>query len=107
VPVAKRNAILSEFKNSKDPHVLLCHPKVMSHGLNLTEADMIVFYAPIYSNDEYQQVKDRINRPGQKRKMTIVRLGSHALEWKIYERLDSKALTQEGILELFKQEMGA
>ena len=107
VPVSKRNTILKEFTDTKSPHVLLCHPKVMSHGLNLTQADMIVFYAPIYSNDEYQQVKDRINRPGQTRKMTIVRIGGHGLEWNIYERLDNKALTQEGILELFKHEMEA
>ena len=106
VPVNQRNTIIKNFKETKDPHVLLCHPKVMSHGLNLTEADMIVFYAPIYSNDEYQQVKDRINRPGQTRKMTIVRLGAHRMEWDIYQRLDNKSLTQEGILELFKQEMG-
>lgn len=106
VSITKRNQIIDEFKNSKDPHVLLCHPKVMSHGLNLTEADMIIFYAPIYSNDEYQQVKDRINRPGQKRKMTIIRIGAHNLEWGIYQRLDSKALTQSGILDLFKLEMG-
>lgn len=106
VPIKKRNEIITAFKNTKDPHVLLCHPKVMSHGLNLTEASMIVFYAPIYSNDEYQQVKDRINRPGQSKKMTIVRMGGHELEWQIYKKLDTKALTQEGVLELFKHELG-
>jgi SNF2 family DNA or RNA helicase len=35
-----RNRIITEFKTGPDPHVLLCHPKVMAHGLNLT-ADLL------------------------------------------------------------------
>jgi SNF2 family DNA or RNA helicase len=99
----KRNEIVSAFKHSKDPHVLLCHPKVMSHGLTLTEADTLIFYAPIYSNDEYQQVKDRINRPGQTRNMTIVRMAGHKLEWNIYKALDGKGLNQSSILDMYRE----
>ena len=40
VSVSQRNEIIKNFKTTDDPHVLLCHPHVMSHGLNLTEADM-------------------------------------------------------------------
>lgn len=97
-----RNQIISEFKSGPDPHVLLCHPKVMSHGLNLTEADTLVFYAPIFSNDEYQQVTERFNRAGQTRKMTIVRVGAHPLEWDIYKLLDNRQSTQNSILNLYK-----
>jgi hypothetical protein len=74
VPPRIRDAIIREFKSGPDPHILLCHPKVMSHGLNLTEADTLIFYAPIYSNDEYQQVLERFNRAGQVNKMTVVRM---------------------------------
>lgn len=102
VSINKRNQILKEFADTPDPHVLICHPKVMSHGLNLTEADTLIFYAPIYSNDEYQQVKDRINRPGQKNTMTIIRLGASPLEWRIYGALDSKEGVQGAILDLYK-----
>lgn len=102
VSPAARNRIISDFKSQPDPHVLLCHPKVMAHGLNLTEADTLIFYAPIYSNDEYQQVIERFNRTGQTRKMTIIRLGGHALEWDIYRMVDSKKDTQESILSLYK-----
>lgn len=97
-----RDRIIVDFKTQADPHVLLCHPKVMAHGLNLTEADTLVFYAPIYSNDEYQQVIERFNRTGQTRKMTIVRLGGHAIEWEIYRMVDNKKATQENILNLYK-----
>lgn len=98
----KRDQIILNFKTTPDPHVILCHPKVMSHGLNLTEADMLIFYAPIYSNDEYEQVTERFNRAGQTRKMTIVRIGTHPLEWEIYKMVDNKKATQDNILKLYR-----
>jgi len=101
VPAKRRNEIIRQFKHEEKPHVLLCHPKVMSHGLNLTEADTLIFYAPIYSNDEFQQVTERFNRAGQTRKMTIIRLAAHPLEWKIYGMVDTKRDTQDNILNLY------
>lgn len=98
-----RDAIIKRFKQTPDPHVLLCHPKVMAHGLNLTEADMLIFYAPIHSNDEMQQVSERFNRAGQTRSMTIVRIGAHPLEWEIYRATDGKAAMQQSILDLYKK----
>lgn len=102
VPPKSRDRIIREFKTQDDPHVLLCHPQVMSHGLNLTEADTLIFYAPIYSNDQFQQVTERFNRAGQTRKMTIIRIGGHPLEWKIYRMVDQKKLTQDSILDLYE-----
>jgi hypothetical protein len=98
----RRDQIIKDFKSGPDPHLLLCHPKVMAHGLNLTEADTLIFYAPIYSNDEYQQVTERFNRTGQTHKMTIVRIAAHPIEWEIYKLVDSKKLTQDNILALYK-----
>ncbi|MDQ3023436.1 MAG: DEAD/DEAH box helicase [bacterium] len=98
----ERNRIINEFKMNDDPHVLLCHPKVMSHGLNLTEADTLIFYAPIYSNDEFQQVSNRFDRAGQTRKMTIIRMAAHPLEWEIYKLLDARKAGQNSILNLYK-----
>lgn len=102
VTINVRNHIITNFKTTPDPHVLLCHPKVMAHGLNLTEADVIIFYAPIYSNDEFQQVIERFNRVGQTRKMTIVKIGAHPLEWQIYNLVDTKRITQETVLDLYR-----
>lgn len=97
-----RDRIVRAFKEDIDPHVLLCHPKVMAHGLNLTEADTTIFYAPIYSNDEFQQVIERFNRAGQTRKMTIIRIAAHPVEWKIYSMVDTKKVTQDNILNLYE-----
>ena len=96
-----REKIIHRFKTSPDPHELLCHPRVMSHGLNLVEADMTIFYGPIYSADQYRQVIERNNRTGQTRKMTIVRMAAHPLEWSIYGAIDRKGITQDNILKLY------
>lgn len=103
VTINRRNAIIRDFKEQADPHTLLCHPRVMSHGLNLVEADTTVFYAPIYSHDEYAQVIERMNRLGQLNPMTLARIAAHPLEWDIYRAVDNKALTQDNILRLYEQ----
>lgn len=101
----RRTELFTQFKNDPDLKLLLCHPQVMAHGITATEADMLIFYGPIYSNDQNQQVMERINRPGQTRKMTVVRMGASALEWAIYNVLEGKRLNQETILEMYKKEL--
>lgn len=105
VSMSRRSEIFKQFKTQTDPHVLLCHPAVMAHGLNLTEADTLIFYAPIYSNDEVEQVNERFNRAGQTRKMTIVRIGCHPLEWAIYKLTDTRKEAQNSILDLYRVAM--
>ncbi len=103
VSIKERVRIIRAFKSGPDPRVLLCHPQVMAHGLNLTEADTTIFYAPIYSHDQYAQVIERFNRTGQTRKMTVVRIAAHSFEWDIYNLLDNRALNQDGILKLYER----
>ncbi len=74
----------------------------MAHGLSLVEADTLICYAPIYSNDEYLQMIERFNRLGQTRKMTITRIGAHPLEWEIYKVVDTKGISQDNILRLYR-----
>jgi SNF2 family DNA or RNA helicase len=100
-----RNRIFQDFRDDPALTELVCHPAVMAHGLTLTQADMLAYYAPIYSNDLAGQVNDRINRPGQTLKMTIVRISASPLERSIYALLDTRAQTQENMLALFKKEM--
>jgi SNF2 family DNA or RNA helicase len=103
VPPKRRNEIIERFKTTPDPHVLLCHPKVMAHGLNFTEADTTVFYAPIYSNDEYSQVIERFNRLGQTNTMYLIRMLAHPIEAAIYKVVDERGSMQSGILDLYQQ----
>jgi len=105
VTPTKRNMIFQDFRDDPNLTELVCHPKVMAHGLTLTQADMLIFYAPIYSNDESGQVMDRINRPGQTRKMTIARIVANPLEQGIYAMVENRALTQASMLELYRKEL--
>ena len=103
VPISRRNKIFAEFKENSNPRVLLAHPDVMSHGLNLTEADMLIFFGPMYGNDAYRQVIERYNRPPQDKKLTCVRIGCSPVEWSIYRSLDSDEAQQQTILRLYNQ----
>lgn len=101
----QRSNIFQRFRDDPNLTELLCHPTVMAHGLNLTQADTLVFYGPIYSNDENGQVMDRINRPGQTRHMTIARIVANPLEQGIYAMVEGKRISQESILELYRKEL--
>ena len=102
VSIKDRNDIIRAFKGGPDPHILLCHPRVMSHGLNLVEADTTIFYGPISSNAEYRQVIERNSRAGQVNSMTIVRIAAHPIEWAMYKVIDQREVTQQNILDLYK-----
>jgi SNF2 family DNA or RNA helicase len=106
VSIAQRNRIFQDFRDDPSLTTLLCHPKVMAHGLNMTQADMMVFYAPIYSNEESEQVLERMARPGQVNNMTVIRIVANALEAGIYSMVASKQFSQESILSLYKKEVG-
>jgi len=46
---------------------------------------------------------DRAVQPqGQTRKMTIARIAAHPLEWAIYKMVDTRKISQESILALYK-----
>lgn len=100
--VSKRNRIFQEFRQTKDPHVLVANAGAMSHGLTLTEASTIIWYAPTNSNDTYNQANARIVRPGQKHPTNIVHLYSTPEERKIYTALKEKTRLQDIVLELAK-----
>lgn len=105
VSPTQRNLIFQDFRDDPNLNELVCHPKVMSHGLNMTQADMVVFYAPISSNDQSGQVMDRINRPGQTRAMTILRIVANSFEQGIYAVVEGRAETQTSMLDLYKKEL--
>lgn len=103
--VAKRarDDIFNKFDNSEDPRVIVAHPKCMSHGLNLTAANTIIWYMPTTSLETYEQANARISRPGQKLKQLIIHLTGSPIEAKLYRRLQQKRSLQGALLELFEE----
>lgn len=98
----ERDRIFKDFQSSKNPRVLVANPGTLSHGLTLTAANTVVWFAPINSNETYQQANARVTRPGQKLNTLIVHVEATPLERKIYDRLQGKAKTQGILLDLLK-----
>ena len=101
-----RNAVFQAFQHSAEPRVLLAHPGTMAHGLNLTIASTIIWYAPFASHRIYEQACERIARPGQKLNTTIVHIYSTATERRIYDALKKKKAMQQVLLDMVEEGTG-
>jgi SNF2 family DNA or RNA helicase len=101
VSKGERDRIFSAFQKTKEPRVLVAQPACLSHGLTLTEANTIVWFAPITSSDTYTQSCARITRPGQRRTQFIVNIEGSDLERKFYKRLGDKQRAENVLLDMF------
>lgn len=97
-----RDEIFRAFQQDHEPRVLVAQPAAMSHGLTLTEANTIVWYAPPTSNEIYQQANGRITRPGQKQNQFIIHLEGTPIERVMYKRLEERGSMQDVLLAAFR-----
>ena len=97
-----RDRIFSDFQKQTDPRVLVANATTMSHGLTLTAATTIVWYAPVHSNETYEQACARVRRPGQTRTTVIVHIAGSEIERRVYKRLQEKQSMQGLLLDLMK-----
>ena len=102
VPAKVRNSIFSAFMDSDNPRVLVADPGTMSHGLTLTAASTIIWYAPTDRTETYLQANKRIDRPGQTKATTIVQLAATPVEREVYRRLEANESLQGLVLALAK-----
>lgn len=98
----ERDRIFGAFQHDEEPHVLVANPGTVSHGLTLTAADTIIWFAPVHSNEIWEQANGRIARPGQKRNTRIVSIEGSDVERRVYERLQTKGRMQGVLLDLLK-----
>lgn len=98
----ERDRIFNDFMKTTDPHVLVAQPAAMSHGLTLTAASTIVWYAPISSNETFEQANARITRPGQIHSQLIVMIEGTDMERKYYKRLKDKQKVQGLLLDMVR-----
>ena len=105
VSVNRRTDIVTHFQNNPQPKVLIIQPQAASHGLTLTAADTIIWYAPCTSVETYLQANARIDRPGQVNPMTIVHLSGSQVEKRMYSLLRGNVANHSEIIDLYKQEI--
>jgi SNF2 family DNA or RNA helicase len=102
VSLNKRSDIFDKFQRTQDPKVLIIQPKAASHGLTLTAADTIIWYAPVMSVETYLQANARIDRPGQKNPMTVVHITGSEVEDKIYTMLRNNIDIHGKLVDLYR-----
>ena len=71
--VATRQSTLNAFRNREDSLVLLASSRVASEGLNLTEANHVLFVNQWWNPSANDQARDRVVRIGQSRSVRVVR----------------------------------
>jgi SNF2 family DNA or RNA helicase len=102
-PAGQRSQLFNLFQNTGKYKVMAAHPQCLAHGITLTAADTVVWFAPITSLEIYDQANHRIRRVGQQHKQQIIHLQATPVEKKIYTMLRGKQKVQDMMLSLFEQ----
>lgn len=74
VPPNRRDSIVQEFAESDDVRVFVAQIQAGSLGIDLTAADVAIFYSLDYNAANYWQAQDRLHRHGQSQKVTYYHL---------------------------------
>ena len=105
VTAGQRAQIINQFQTMTDPRILVIQPQSASHGVTLTAADTVVFWSPVMSVETYLQCIARMDRVGQKNKMTVVHLEGSEVEKKMYKMLQGKVDMHTKLVDLYREEM--
>ena len=97
----KRREIFDAVQNG-NVKVLIANPQAMAHGISLTAASTIVYFAPPFSAEVYEQSAARVVRPGQKNVTNIINISATKEEVKIYKGLQEKKKFLDTVLEIVK-----
>jgi len=74
VPVGNRDSLVQEFHRDPKLQVFISQIQAGSLGIDLTPADVCIFYSLDYNAANYWQAQDRLHRIGQTRKVTYYHL---------------------------------
>lgn len=99
----ERDRIFNLFQQTDSIQVLVAHPQTMAHGLTLTKANTIVWFAPLWNLEIYEQANARITRPSQTSHTHIVHIQSSPVEKRIFATLEKRGNMQAALLNLFRQ----
>lgn len=103
VPRSERDETFRLFQNTLSVKVIVAHPQTMAHGLTLTAADTIIWFAPTTSLEIFEQANARIRRVGQKHKQQVLMFQATKAERQMYARLRAKQKVQNTLLDLFAE----
>lgn len=102
-PRGERDQIFNLFQNTSGVKVICAHPQCMAHGLTLTAADTIIWFAPVPNLEIFEQANARIRRIGQKHRQQILMFCATKAEQRMYAKLRAKQRVQNMLLDLFAE----
>ena len=102
-PKGDRDDIFAAFQSTSKYKCIVAHPQTMAHGLTLTAASTIVWFAPITSLETFEQANARVRRIGQKARQQILMFQATKAERQMYARLRAKQKVQNLLLEMFSE----
>jgi SNF2 family DNA or RNA helicase len=99
-----RNNAIKRFKENQNTFVLLCSGKIAGEGLNLTEANNVIFLNEWWNPSSNNQARDRVHRIGQDKTVSIYNLRTkNTVEESLAEILkEKKNITNEVIEAMVK-----
>lgn len=106
-PKAKRKEYFDAFQHYGQLDVLIAHPATTAHGLDLSASSCIIWFAPTFSMEQYEQANARIQGPNQKEKCGVYHIGCHPLEWAIYEVVYKKSVSSDTLLSMYSVAIAA
>lgn len=74
VPPRQRDSLVEEFHEDPNLQIFIAQIQAGSLGIDLTPADVAIFYSLDYNAANYWQAQDRLHRIGQSKKVTYYHL---------------------------------
>ena len=99
---SERLRIFDALQQKDNTRCLVANPQTMSHGISLTAATVIVYFAPPFSSEVYEQSSARARRPGQTKKTTIVNIAATKEEEKVYQSLIERKKFLDIVLDIVR-----
>ncbi len=101
--VKNRADEISKFQNDVDVLVFLGQIATAGLGITLTASSTMVFYSLDYSMSNFEQVKARIHRTGQKENCTYIYLiASNTVDEKVMKSLKNKVNLAKSLIDDYK-----
>lgn len=99
----ERSKVFQAFQTEDKPRILIADPGTMAHGLDLWQAQTVVWYGITDRSEVFAQANKRAHRPGQKYPVTVVQLVSNPLEREIFRRLENNLSLQGALLDTIRK----
>lgn len=100
---SKNPNIWMEFQDKKDPAVIIVQSR-SGIGIDLFASDLAFFYSHTFSFIDYDQMRKRLDRNGQKSKVTFIHvMAKDTVDVDVYDSLNIKGKNANDVLAIMQQ----